>query len=112
MNRSGRPAIPMPMRDRAVLDRFRDLAPALAVTVGLAALAMLAATVLPWALSPLVLALLAGVALANIAPEQGREASSRIGALPGVLLRVGVVLLGTRGSLEMAASVGVHALVV
>jgi uncharacterized integral membrane protein (TIGR00698 family) len=71
-----------------------------------------AAGALPGSVSPLLVALLAGLAVANVVPAAGARFHAALGPLPSQLLRVGIVLLGARGSIELIAAVGPHALVV
>jgi uncharacterized integral membrane protein (TIGR00698 family) len=92
----------------AIADRL----PGLLLVAVLAALAVTGATLLPGAISPLLLALLGGLVVANLLPAARDQAVRGLGGLPGLLLRVGIVLLGARGSAELVAAVGPQAIVV
>jgi len=83
---------------------------AAAVVLGIIALAV--ASMLPGAPSSLLVALLLGATIATLAPESIRPLQGGANAVGGPLLRVGIVLLGARGSLELVATVGPAAAVV
>jgi len=86
--------------------------PALVGLALLGAVAMAASALSPWAISPLLLALVAGLAVANLAPGLGERLRAGAGGLPGMLLRIGIILLGARASVELVAEVGPHGIAV
>ena len=88
------------------------LAAALATTVGLGMAATALGSVLPGNPSPLLIGLLLGALITNYGPVRDRPLGAAAAAIGGPLLRVGIVLLGARGSLDVVAAVGAPALAV
>ena len=80
------------------------------VAIGLAAAGL--SSVLPGTPSPLLLALLLGGVIANSAPAVGESLRPGASAIGGRLLRLGIVLLGARGTFDLVAAVGPRAIVV
>jgi len=81
-----------------------------AVALGIVALGL--ASLLPGAPSSLLVALLLGALVPAIADAPARRLQIGANAIGGPMLRVGIVLLGARGSLELVAAVGQMAAVV
>jgi uncharacterized integral membrane protein (TIGR00698 family) len=83
---------------------------ATAVVLGL--LAVVLGSVLAWAPSALLVALLLGALVATLFPGGMRPLHLGANAIAGPLLRAGIILLGARGNLELVAAVGPVAAVV
>ena len=83
-----------------------------AAAFAVGAIAAAVASVVPGAPSSLLIALLIGAAVANLAPGPASVVQPGASAVIGPLLRVGIVLLGARGSIELIAAVGPQAIIV
>ena len=93
------------------LPRLRLLA-GIAAAVAVGAVASAIVVFAPGAPSPLLIALVVGAAIANLAPGFTARVQPGSGALIGPLLRVGIILLGARGSFELIAAIGPQAILV
>ncbi len=77
---------------------------AAAVVLGILGLGL--ASILPGGPSSLLVALLLGAGIATVASDAMGSLQAGANAVGGPLLRVGIVLLGARGSLDLVATVG------
>ena len=82
----------------------RSTGPLAAALIGGAAVGL--GYLVPGAPSALLVALLLGAAAANFIPVVVRPLEAGASAIGGPLLRVGIILLGAKGSLDLVAAVG------
>ena len=90
----------------------RNALPALGVACLIALASIAGAAALPGRPSPLVVALLVGLVVANVLPRVADLSDEGAAGIAAWLLRIGIVLLGARGSVDLVASVGPTGLIV